>query len=884
MTDKIKVAFITERMILGHGVDMIVDRIACGLSDSGYECDIYCNNYDETFKKQKPYNLIRLPSITASNVFDLESKVKKFKLLLNNRSEDIFIINSFPFYSLAGHLNKPVISINYGIVSTEGMQFKRKLFYKYMDFSQNFSYFRKSSSVISISNYLNNKLPGFIRKKSRCIYPGTNHYLEIKIDKNKVNEFRHKHGVKEDDVLLLYAGRLNPVNQPYKGTKELIELFHFINRKNSKIKLMMAGFGSQNDEIAIKNEGVIAIANAPWEMMPVIYSACDIYTTCTKWEGFDLPIVEAQTFGKPSICYNIGAHPEITQNNKTGFLVNTKEEFAQKILELSYNTQLRNEMGLNCLENAKKFSWQKTISEYDDEIKKVLNKYAKYTDKRYEFKSTNLYSSFESAESKLNLKNNLKKDYVKNENITSRLEILENISVSNLDNKDQNELYDGLKQDKLLDKKEKSSKAEVTVLIINYNSSLACLQECLNSLKNQTFKNFEIMIFDNASTNDAINIINEQINFKKINLNENIKNSDASEGFVSNEGFNSENIKLRIIKNETNVGLGKAINLSINKINTPYVLISNFDVIYDKNALEELVLMIKSCNENIIGLAPKIKLAYRKDYIESVGTYLDTSLYDGYQGLGQLDLHQYDVPEDIFGVSFTSAFIKTDAFKENCAGKVDETFFLFYEDFDFCFRANIMGYKFKSCPNAIVYHKYSYSFREESSAFETKYYYKRLNLLKMMYKNADDSTIKRILPVEIKIMKNNLKDKNLRKVSKKILSDLKKSKKYLLKQREIIKLSKILSDAEAIKYYWGEQNFFDVVKNEPKYEIANLEKTYQRLFVITGSSKYMEYISYLHSLDFTKFKFEPEILRHKLHSKLENEPISVHEFIDKIKP
>ena len=846
MTDKIKVAFVTERMILGHGVDLIVDRIACGLSDSGYECDIYCNNYDETFKKQKPYNLIRLPSITGSNVFDLESKVKKFKLLLNNRSEDIFIINSFPFYSLAGHLNKPVISINYGIVSTEGMQFKRKLFYKYMDFSQNFSYFRKSSSVISISSYLNNKLPGFIRKKSRCIYPGTNHYLEIKIDKNKVNEFRHKHGVSEDDVLLLYAGRLNPVNQPYKGTKELIELFHFINRKNSKIKLMMAGFGSQNDEIAIKNEGVIAIANAPWEMMPVIYSACDIYTTCTKWEGFDLPIVEAQTFGKPSICYNIGAHPEITQNNRTGFLVNTKEEFMEKILELSGNVELRNEMRLNCLENAKKFSWQKTISEYDDGIKKVLNKYAKkYYEKKYakyskqDAKSENLSLQFKPAEPQLNLKDNLIKDRAKS--------------------------------------KEKSSKAEVTVLIINYNSSLACLQECLNSLKNQTFKNFEIMIFDNASTNDVINIIEQQINSNK---NDN-KNDKIDNLFKE---LSIENIKVRVIKNETNVGLGKAINLSLKEINTPYILISNFDVIYDRNALEELALMIKSYDEDIIGLAPKIKFAYRKDYIESVGTYLDTSLYDGYQGLGQLDLHQYDVPEDIFGVSFTSAFIKTDAFKENCAGKVDETFFLFYEDFDFCFRANIMGYKFKSCPNAIVYHKYSYSFREESSAFETKYYYKRLNLLKMMYKNADDSTIKRILPVEIKIMKNNLKDKNLRAVSKRILSDLKKAKKYLLKQREIINLSKILSDAEAIKYYWGEQNFFDVVKNEPKYEIANIEKTYRRLFVITGSSKYMEYISYLHSLDFTKFKFESEILRHKLHSKLENEPISVHEFIDKLKP
>ena len=891
MTDKIKIAFITERMILGHGVDLVIDRIASGLCDLGYECDVFCNNYDETFKKQKPYNLIKLPKITGSNVINLEKNIKKLKLLFNNRNEDVFILNTFPFYCLAQVLNKPVISINYGIVSTQGMPLKRKLFYKYMDFTQNFFYFPKSSSIVSISNFLNNKLPNYLRKKSRCIYPGTDHYAEIKIDQNQINEFRGKNGVKKDDILLLYTGRLNPVNQPYKGITELIEIFHIVNRQNNKIKLMVTGFGSLNDEIALKNEGIITIANAPWEMMPIIYSACDIYTTCTKWEGFDLPIVEAQTFGKPSICYNIGAHPEIMQDNKTGYLVNSKEEFIQKLLILAKDLSLREEMRLNCIQNSKKFTWEKSIGEYNDEIKKILNNQLEKYNKKYK-DNINDYTQYKNLGNikKINLKNKLNDFYYA-------------AASNNL-----NDIY--------LNKK-------LTVLIINYNSSFSCLNECINSLLAQTYKEFNIMIFDNGSANDTIDVMSNHLKEQNINTiifqiqkgsgqeassnimytnnTPNIKN-DATSTIISDNNTNNnlinnysstnnntkldeENLKdinVIIIKNKTNLGLAKAINLSVEQINSPYILISNFDVVFNKNAIEELMSMIKNYknDEFIIGLAPKIKFEYKKDYIESVGTYIDTSLYDGYQGMGQLDLHQYDVPEDIFGVSFTSALLKKEAFNDDKVGKLDETFFLFYEDFDFCFRANIKGYKFKSCPDAVVYHKYSYSFREESSAFETKYYYKRLNLLKMMYKNADESTIKRVLPTEIKIMKQNLKDKNLKKVSKKILSDLKKSKKYLLMQREIISLSKILSDAEAIKYYWGEQNFFDVVKNEPKYEVENLIKVYQRLFAITGSNKYMEYINYLVSINNTKFKFEPEILKHKLHSKLENEPISVHEFID----
>jgi len=838
---KINVVFITDRMILGHGVDLVIDKIATGLCRSGYDCEIYCNHFDDTFKKQRPFKLKKLPNITGKSTFGHKSKKKKIELILNNQGADIFIINSFPFYGMTDHLNKPVISINYGVISTQGMPLKRKLFYKYMDFSQNYFYFRKASEIISISSYLNNKLPAYLRKKSGYIHLGSNHYLDTAVSEQQIEEFRTSFNVEKDDCLLLYVGRLNPVNQPYKGTKELIELFHLASTQNSKIKLMMVGFGSGNDEIALRNEGILSITNAPWEMMPIIYSSCDVYTTCTKWEGFDLPVVEAQSFGKPSICYDLCAHPEISRNSETGFLVRTKEEFLSRILELSTDIVLRNKMGLNAKKNSDGFTWEKTVYQYDKAIKKILGLSG------HDF---NLPGSI----------NEVKKADVLSENITGiKHDILNKDSSSEI----------------ILEKTSFSNKdksiPDVSVIIINYNSSLPCLMECIQSLQSQTYRKFEIIVFDNASSNGVPDSLSQSLYRDE---------KDYIDSFDNVKEI--EDIRIKIIKNSKNEGLGSAINKAIKSIDSQYVLISNFDVIYDKNAVKEFVMMINNAGEEIIGLAPKIKFSYQKDFIESVGTYLDASLYDGYQGLGQLDLHQYDVAENIFGVSFTCAFLKTSAFQESCVGKVDESFFLFYEDFDFCFRANLAGYKFMSCPHAIVYHKYSYSFREESNAFETKYYYKRLNMLKMLYKNASQSTINRILPIETEIMKQNLKDNNLRKVSGRILIDLNRSKRYLLKQRELIQLTKIAGEAEIIKYCWGENNFFDVVKNEPEYKIVNLERTYRRLFIITGSQKYMEYINYLNIIEQTKFKYENEILKRKLHSKLENEPVCVHDFIDKL--
>jgi GT2 family glycosyltransferase len=65
--------------------------------------------------------------------------------------------------------------------------------------------------------------------------------------------------------------------------------------------------------------------------------------------------------------------------------------------------------------------------------------------------------------------------------------------------------------------------------------------------------------------------------------------------------------------------------------------------------------------------------------------------------------------------------------------------FPFYEEIDFCYRAALRGYKFRSCPHAVCYHKYAYSFRDDATAYEHKYYYQRLNLLRTAYKNAKDA-------------------------------------------------------------------------------------------------------------------------------------------------
>jgi len=785
---QINIAFITDRMIKGHGVDLVVDRIADGLACMGYTCRIYCNYFDETFTNRKSYNIEKLHYFKPhDNPLIYERRIRRLIPYLNSKDVDLFIIQSFPFYSLIPKLNKPVLIVDHGIPYSEGLPLKRRLRYKYMDISQNISYFRKANKIVSVSRYLLNSLPGNLRKKATCIYNGCDHYQEM-IGEDEIAAFRESLNVYPEDILLLFVGRLNLTNQPYKGLAELIDIYQEISKSYRNIKLLAVGYGSRNDEELLKNKGVLSISNAPEEFMPLIFKSCDIYTTCSKWEGFDLPVAEAHSFGKPTICYDIGAHSEISVNGETGFIVNNKKEFLEKMEILVANPDIRKKMGEKAGKYAANFTWENSVKKYHELIKKML--------------------------------------HLKDSDFTATLPLYKTMP---------------------------SHSRKVSVIIVNYNSTYSVMKECLDSIKHQSYKNFEVIIFDNNSSDNIL------------------------------EDIKKEYKDIKIIYSGENLGLGEGINQALKYADSDLVLISNFDLVYNLDAIEQMVNFIDSLDSIYLGVAPKIKFYYQKDFIESVGIYLDNSLYIGHNGLGQLDLSQYNRAEDIFGVSFVSCMLKREAFYDNKVGPIDPTFFLFYEDADFSYRANLHGYKFRSCAPAICYHRYSYSFRDDSTAFERKYYYQKLNLLKTAYKNSELPTLKRVMSNELNIQKQNLRDVNLKETAKKIISDFRGSIQCLKKDRDYIDFSRQLSDADIIKYSWGENTYFDVVRNEPVYSIENLLQSYRRLFSLMGNRKYEGIVNYLMNLRDTKFRMEINLFKDILHNKFEYEPAPVHKFIDKIK-
>jgi 1,2-diacylglycerol 3-alpha-glucosyltransferase len=175
-----------------------------------------------------------------------------------------------------------------------------------------------ADEVISISQYLQNQLKKETGLDSKVVY--------CKVDEKKyyrgINglKIREKHGL-DDDPMVLFVGRISPP----KGIHLLIEAFNLVKQEIPAAKLVIVGkhslSGYSKKLKQMSDTSVIFTGDVSDEDLPCYYAACNVYATATLWEGFDLPLAEAQVCGKPVVAFDIGPHPEVVKDKEAGILV-----------------------------------------------------------------------------------------------------------------------------------------------------------------------------------------------------------------------------------------------------------------------------------------------------------------------------------------------------------------------------------------------------------------------------------------------------------------------------------------------------------------------------------------------------------------------------------
>lgn len=222
----------------------------------------------------------------------------------------------------------------------------------------------------------------------------------------------------------------------------------------------------------------------------------------------------------------------------------------------------------------------------------------------------------------------------------------------------------------------KIRKPSVVVQIVTHNNAQTIVS-CIQSLRVQRYKNFELIVIDNAST-------------------------DATLALLSS-------LKIPVIKNRKNIGYGAAHNIGFTKKDSRYVLTLNPDIVLDRNFLGNLVFAMEHAPKSVGSAQPLLyrvnSIHEKSDRIDSAGLYLTPYRRQKLRNEGQQVVAS--VPRSpIFGPDGAAAFYRRTMLADINLGDgiFDESFFMHKEDVDICWRAQLMGWTSVFVPEAKAYH------------------------------------------------------------------------------------------------------------------------------------------------------------------------------------
>lgn len=209
----------------------------------------------------------------------------------------------------------------------------------------------------------------------------------------------------------------------------------------------------------------------------------------------------------------------------------------------------------------------------------------------------------------------------------------------------------------------------VSIVIPNYNG-MAYLKECLGALEKQTFKDFEIIIVDNASTDDSVRWI---------------------------EAYYPD---IHIVQNLENRGFSAAVNAGISLSNREFVVLLNTDTVAHADWLFNLFECI-SKEKGVFSCSSKMLQYRRPNLLDDAGDEY-TILGWAFQFGNGLPHNFYNRPREILSSCAGAAIYRKAVFSD--IGLFNEEFFAYLEDVDIGVRAFRMGYKNLYCPKAVILH------------------------------------------------------------------------------------------------------------------------------------------------------------------------------------
>lgn len=234
----------------------------------------------------------------------------------------------------------------------------------------------------------------------------------------------------------------------------------------------------------------------------------------------------------------------------------------------------------------------------------------------------------------------------------------------------------------------------VSILMLNWNTSVHTI-ECLQSLENQTFKNFEIVLVDNGSSFEDYEKLKDAV--KKINL------------------------KIVFKRLGKNSGITGGMNFGYKFTKGDYIIFMNNDMIAAKSFLSEILAPFKR-RENVGAVVPKVKFwdngpTNEVQFSGGKLTFYGTLMNKEMEKYGS----KFYERESEVDCATAACFLVSRKVLEDLGEVFPEFYSVFFEDIDLSWRVRSAGYKIIYAPKSVVYHKGSMSITGKASEGKQKF-------------------------------------------------------------------------------------------------------------------------------------------------------------------
>lgn len=210
---------------------------------------------------------------------------------------------------------------------------------------------------------------------------------------------------------------------------------------------------------------------------------------------------------------------------------------------------------------------------------------------------------------------------------------------------------------------------QVTLIVLNWNAR-SYLEACLPSVFNQQGASFQVWLVDNHSSDDSVTWVREQWP------------------------------QVRVISLACNKGFAGGNNAALHQLDTPYAILLNPDVVLEPDFLTHLLQpLLEDPRVGLVGA----KLFYPDGRLQHVGGLIHLPLgLAGHVGHLEKDTGQYEKVTEATYVIAAAAALRRDVLER--VGYLDEGYFLYYEDADWCERIRRGGWRIVVAPQARLIH------------------------------------------------------------------------------------------------------------------------------------------------------------------------------------